>query len=481
MKRFSWWSTCLGVLFLAACGAPEAPGWEEASSEEYGTSQSALGATQGSQLQGSQLQGSQLQGTELQGVQFQGISMGGVPLLDARVEKGGLVAEKEVPLSGHTSSLQACSLAVSGVGRSCGFVSMGVGSCTPGQAVQVGGGGCGLGASQGDTVMRVCSGTAPCEQSSRALVASSEGACFSTSPHVSFTCPDSGFYNVLAGPQVAGTGWRMTVEEQGGQFPAREVLSGTQLQGARLTGATQGAQPVQLRLAQIVNGASQVNGVIWDASGDTFVYRVEYFETDSASWRPLCSQTLSGSNWAVPITGIFDNKGARDDSNPNLFTFGCENGVIAKCYRWGYRPWVVNPANNMKEAHWACTRMARADYCGDGETHTQNGTLINLWDKLWPQIQSHGPANAMFFEAGWTPQGASCLSHDRWEHLKPDLCPGKLYAPGYLVPGGTGENCGSNPHQADRQCASVCDTEYGALVFDPNVRLFNESYLNSLP
>jgi uncharacterized protein YjbI with pentapeptide repeats len=482
MTRFSWLSSCLGVLFLAACGAPEAPA-EESPASEYGMVQNELGALQGAQLQGAQLQGAQLQGTELQGVQFQGITQNGVTLAGAKVEKGGLVAKKQVPLSGHTQSLNACAVQSSGAGRSCGFLSMGVGSCTPGQAVAVGGGGCGLGASQGDTVMRVCSGTAPCEANSRSLLDSDEGACFSTSPRVSFTCPSSGFYNVLAGPQVTGNGWRMSVEESAGELPAYEVLSGTELQGAQLTGATQGAQSVQLRIAQVVNGASPVNGVIWDSSGFTYLYQVEYYEPGAASWMPLCSSTMTGSNWAVPIKGIFDSTGALDTSNPNLFTFGCENGVIAKCYRWGYKPWPENPAK-MTDAHWACTRMARADYCGDGQTHTQNGTLINLWDKLSPQVQSHGsPPPDLLFEAGWNTQGAVCLSHDRWAHLTPNLCPGKLYAPEYVVPGGTGAQCSPGQHSTDpgAPCASVCDTDYGALVFDPSVLLFNESRLNGVP
>ena len=32
--------------------------------------------------------------------------------------------------------------------------------------------------------------------------------------------------------------------------------------------------------------------------------------------------------------------------------------------------------------HQACTRMARADYCGDGTSHTQDGTWIEYYDKL---------------------------------------------------------------------------------------------------
>jgi hypothetical protein len=492
MKKLPALLLCLGAWLMAACDVPENA--EEATADGLTTAKSELASTQGAMLQGAMLQGAMLQGAMLQGAQFQSITLSGSALLDAKVEKGGLVAERLLKISGTTPSLQACAVPTSGDDRTCGFVSMGVGSCTPGQVLDVGGGGCGLGAAQGDTVMRVCAGTAPCEHISRSILGSGESACFGVNPKVQITCPSSGLYNVMAGAQVSGDAWRMSVEASAGQFPAREVLSGTQLAGVQLTGSTvptpnQAAQSVQLRVAQVVNANSlqAEGGGTWDASGHTFLYRVEYYTpataTTPASWRPLCSDTLSGRNWAVPITGVFDHTGARDESNPNAFTLGCERGVIAKCYRWGYKPWPNLPNSaQMEDAHWACTRMARADYCGDGTAHTVDGTLINLWDNFPSPIQLHGVTpTGMDFEAGWNTQGAVCLSHDRWKHLSPGLCPGKLYAPGYVLPGGEGVECAPGEHQSDpyKKCASVCESDYGAYVFDSSVRLFNESHLNN--
>lgn len=81
------------------------------------------------------------------------------------------------------------------------------------------------------------------------------------------------------------------------------------------------------------------------------------------------------------------------------------NGVIAKCVAWGYEPWEHGP-----DLHQACTRLARADYCGDGVPHTENGTLIDVYD---PRGILE-PEGDMDFEAGWGPDGAVCVSHPRY-------------------------------------------------------------------
>jgi hypothetical protein len=67
----------------------------------------------------------------------------------------------------------------------------------------------------------------------------------------------------------------------------------------------------------------------------------------------------------------------------------------------------------------------------------------------------------MIFEAGWNTDGAVCLSRARWllDDTLASLCPDRLIAPSLL--GGT-----------------VCDTVADVLGYDPNAKLFNESYLN---
>ena len=204
----------------------------------------------------------------------------------------------------------------------------------------------------------------------------------------------------------------------------------------------------------------------WDptSTGHTFLYTLEQWDDDTGSWQAACSPDTDGRSVAIPLDAIWDEHGDRIESD-SLFTFGCTTGVIAKCYRWGYRPWVDN-YGDLVAMHQTCTRLARADYCGIGRPSTRDGTPINVWDKLPPPgpIQRHGllPPLGMLFEAGWNTGGAVCLSHSRWllddTRLLVALCPDRLVPPGLL--------------------GTVCDTVSDVLGFDPDARMFDEAYLN---
>ena len=111
--------------------------------------------------------------------------------------------------------------------------------------------------------------------------------------------------------------------------------------------------------------------------------------------------------------------------------------------------------------------MARADYCGNGTSHTRNGTVINLWDNTPAPgpIESQGATPfGMLFEAGWSTGGAVCLSHARWLLGGTIIalgCPDRLIAPGLGILG-----------------ATVCDTTAQVLGQTASARTFNASYLN---
>ena len=66
-------------------------------------------------------------------------------------------------------------------------------------------------------------------------------------------------------------------------------------------------------------------------------------------------------------------------------TFACTNGALAKCVRWGYKPWKTVNGVSLADYHQACVHMTPADYCGDGKAHTRDGTLIDIWDRLGVQ------------------------------------------------------------------------------------------------
>ncbi len=108
--------------------------------------------------------------------------------------------------------------------------------------------------------------------------------------------------------------------------------------------------------------------------------------------------------------------GLTDDTEH--FTVACRGAAIAKCAEWGYRDldnWSETSGGNTHSIagtyfHEACTRMVRADYCGDGHAHTVTGTLIDVYDTANIQTQSTGLA----LEAEWSSHGASCVKHVRW-------------------------------------------------------------------
>lgn len=197
-------------------------------------------------------------------------------------------------------------------------------------------------------------------------------------------------------------------------------------------------------------------------TGGTYLYRIE--QNVSGTFTAACPVDADGRRVAIPVAATWNTQGARVES-PTLFTMSCTMGVIGKCYRWGYKPWLTGYGDLVSQ-HWACTRMARADYCGNGEPRTRDGTKIGMWDDLPPP----GPINEkgqtpllMMFEAGWNTSGAVCLSHTRWVLggllLIAARCPGKLIPLGLLG-------------------AHVCNQLSDVLGFDPNAHLFNESNLN---
>ena len=240
------------------------------------------------------------------------------------------------------------------------------------------------------------------------------------------------------------------------------TLRGTSLVGAHLFAQVRnlGVTPpvtarVEYRITAIAPESAQYDPT---HTGNTFLYTLEQWVADTSTWQSACPADADGKTVAIPLTATWDEHGDRMETS-SLFTFGCTTGVIAKCYRWGYRPWVTG-YGDLAAVHWTCTRLARADYCGDGVPHTFDGTEINVWDLLPAPgpIQQHGDKSpaGMHFEAGWNTSGAVCLSHERWKDAgpNPSLCPGQQL-----------------PTHPKGTCNSVADV----LTMDPQVLLFTES------
>jgi hypothetical protein len=215
---------------------------------------------------------------------------------------------------------------------------------------------------------------------------------------------------------------RALVGAQAGGF----VLSTAQLEGSELLLTTQDGSTVR--------GTDAVGAILWD-DGQLAV-RVDAAQTDAAAsdvwrytlsrrvhgkWAPLCGTDEAGAPVAaIPLSGRWDYRqgvtGGGDHLDDGSITFACEGAALAKCVDFGYAPWRTaqqcDAAGNcfqvsLADYHQACTRMVRADYCGDGRSFTVDGTPIDLYDGIGIQTDTE----SWDFEAEWTPSGAACL-HD---------------------------------------------------------------------
>ncbi len=154
-----------------------------------------------------------------------------------------------------------------------------------------------------------------------------------------------------------------------------------------------------------------------EETDDIVVMRIDDFEADQVASR----YTFVGGHSPVgdegfncaqdPTTGEYSAVLFRDlDVDPvsgthveraSTIYFGCTSGAIGKVASWGYSPW-----NTSDAMHQTATRAARADFCGDGVSYTQQGTPLQLTDVLHVRefVESEKATEAM-----WGPGGAQCL------------------------------------------------------------------------
>jgi hypothetical protein len=182
-------------------------------------------------------------------------------------------------------------------------------------------------------------------------------------------------------------------------------VTGTQLQGYRWGSKLTGAALVGTRMKGQLLGGGQVDLRI-DASAllaapntDVRTYAISY-ATTTGTWSPLCA----GANEAILFPGTWNATTVRHQNDDNLFSVSCRGATFAKCTELGYKG-----DSLLDTYHQACIRALRADYCGDGQSHTVTGTRINVYDKLGRQIDTE----SWTLEALWTPSGATCINQGR--------------------------------------------------------------------
>lgn len=178
--------------------------------------------------------------------------------------------------------------------------------------------------------------------------------------------------------------------------------SGMAFAGAELTGFAGDGSTVALRIQEVLPGSGR--------DADLWTYRVEHRDTNG-TWWPLCGGANTPGT-AVPLSGRWDLRegvpgGGDKIPDTNAFTFACMGtSAIAKCVSAGYKPWKSVNGISLERLHQACVRLLRADFCGDGLSHTRDGRKVNLYDGHGIQSDTRD----WVVEAEWDENGARCYS-----------------------------------------------------------------------
>jgi len=132
---------------------------------------------------------------------------------------------------------------------------------------------------------------------------------------------------------------------------------------------------------------------------------------DPTKWVNACDPDPDGKQLGFHMSGTWTNTGDHLHSD-HAFSITCTSGAEGKCVRFGYKPWQQLASGvSLWDLHQACTRLLRADYCGDDASHTKNGTRPDIFDRVG--IQHDEPDPGMSFEAAWAKDGAVCVRRTR--------------------------------------------------------------------
>ena len=200
--------------------------------------------------------------------------------------------------------------------------------------------------------------------------------------------------------------WLVGTELWGNQ--ATSTFRGLDFDQARFAGTSGDGRPVDVSIAGVRPP---------DAGDDVWHYLVRYYDPQDAAWYPVCVRDDGTPLEAIPVEGRWNYQfgtegGGAKISDGTVFTFACEEAAIAKCIHMGYKPWATAAdGTSLAAHHQACTRMVRADYCGDGTSYTVDGQWVNVYDAAGVQADTED----WLFEAEWDEGGARCFSpHNRY-------------------------------------------------------------------
>jgi hypothetical protein len=141
---------------------------------------------------------------------------------------------------------------------------------------------------------------------------------------------------------------------------------------------------------------------------------VQTYDLEVEDRGEMVDACLDSDDLAVAVNGYWDETGAHVIDGRS-FSFACTKRDVVTCLDEGY---VDDPGDPTRYALFkACTRMLRADYCGNGESHTRTGTFVTIYDNK--RIAEDRHLDPLAFEAAWNADGAVCMARPRWPDDRP--------------------------------------------------------------
>ena len=293
---------------------------------------------QGLQIQGLQIQGLQIQGTDLQGLQIQGLQIQGLQIQGLQIQ--GLQIQGVDRQGLQIQGLQIQGLQIQGTQ----FQGLQI------QGLQIQGT-----SVQSTTLQGFQTAGIQLQDSSTALSSNDGSFIFVPSAEDPTKSMD-----------LRNTFWQIPLADPQGKAAGHVLLYIADVQRDTTTNSSK-----------------------YPDNSDVYLYTVYFWSPNTGGWSSLCPEDKYGNPHAIAIPVDPTDRGATSRKN---ITFACTaSGVGAKCARsWGYKPWKTVTENlstgtasiPLAPFYNSCLIAARAAYCQDGQSYTQNGTTVDLFDTL---------------------------------------------------------------------------------------------------
>lgn len=178
------------------------------------------------------------------------------------------------------------------------------------------------------------------------------------------------------------------------------------------------------------------------------VYTLQY-ENDDDEMIDVCeADTTFGAKMLIFGDITVDPDTGDISERPNTLHFGCLTSAVGKAAKWGYAPDSPTLTSIGLDEFETGVRMVRADYCGDGDSHTKVGNFVSIRDRWGINDEFF---NGFTTEAAWKAGGgATCLQRIRASGktlVAPFVCSAT-----HVIP-----LCGTEAEQTDRLLTGLDD------------------------